>query len=159
LLARNGDANAGTIGLILACGTGAVLAGTLAARQLVRLRTTIVLVGALLGVAGGLLIMASNSRTSMIAFGVVVQQFAGGVMLPTAIGYALSGLTREQQGRAAGLWWSVYSIAQFLTPVVVNLAQVLTGSLARGIAGLALGGMLFTLPVAYLYRDKSLQPD
>lgn len=48
-------------------------------------------------------------------------QFAGGYVLPTLIGWALSKYAFENRGRGMGIWGACFFVGQFLSPPVMTL--------------------------------------
>jgi MFS family permease len=102
----------------------------------------------------GLIVIAVAKSLPVITVGVIVHQFGGGIMLPTAMNYALSRLPPESQGRGTGIWWSAYFIAQFLTPISVTAMTMGSGTLSAALIGFAVACFLFCFPVLLLARTK-----
>ena len=64
----------------------------------------------------------------MIILGAVVASAGTGLLLPTLLVWALSGLTFEQRGRGTGLWTAALFLGEFVCPLLVlGLAAALGG--------------------------------
>jgi MFS family permease len=155
VLSGRGIQSPSIIGLTIAIGTLAVPVGTLTSRRLTQLPVGRVLSAALVLMGVGLIVIAIGKSLPVITAGVIVHQFGGGIMLPTAMNYALSRLSPESQGRGTGIWWSAYFIAQFLTPISVTALTVGLGTLAAALIGFGVACFLFCLPVLLLTRTIS----
>jgi MFS family permease len=154
VLFGRGIQSPGIIGLTIAIGTLAVPVGTLTSRRLTRLPVGRVLAAAMVLMGVGLIVIAAGKSLPVMTAGVIVHQFGGGIMLPTAMNYALSRLSPESQGRGTGIWWSAYFIAQFLTPLSVTLMTLSLGTLSAALIGFAVACFLFCLPVLLLTRTR-----
>lgn len=154
VLFGRGFQSPGIVGLTIAIGTLAVPVGTLASRRLTHLPVARVLAAAMSLMGAGLIVIALGKSLPAITAGVIVQQFGGGIMLPTAMNYALSQLSPESRGRGTGIWWSAYFIAQFLTPISVTVMTTSVGSLPAALVGFAIACFLFCFPVLLLTRAK-----
>jgi MFS family permease len=140
------------IGLTIAIGTLAVPVGTLTSRRLTGLPVGRVLSAAIVIMAIGLIVIALGATLPVITAGVIIHQFGGGIMLPTAMNYALSRLPAESQGRGTGVWWSAYFIAQFITPLSVTALATGLGTLAAALLAFAVACFVFCLPVLAFTR-------
>jgi MFS family permease len=140
------------IGLTIAIGTLAVPVGTLTSRRLTGLPVGRVLTAAIVIMAIGLIVIALGATLPVITAGVIIHQFGGGIMLPTAMNYALSRLPPESQGRGTGVWWSAYFIAQFITPLSVTALATGLGTLAAALLAFAVACFVFCLPVLAFTR-------
>jgi MFS family permease len=152
VLSDRGVQSPSMIGLLIAIGTASVPVGTLLSRPLVRFPVGIVLAGTIFVMGSGLLLAASGRSIWMIALGVVLHQMSGGVMLPTAMNYALNGFSAQAQGRGTGIWWSTYFIAQFLTPITITITAAAVGSLEGSLVAFAVLCFLLSLPIALFLR-------
>jgi MFS family permease len=157
ILGRLGFGSPSTIGYVIAVGTLFVPAGTLSSRPLSRFPVGQVLSGAVFFMGVGLGLIGVAHSLPVVVAGVIVHQFAGGVMLPTAMNYAINGLSKSQQGRGLGLWWSIYFIAQFLTPISVTLMSKATGGLASALLVYGGLGVAFCIPIM-MFASNSQQP-
>jgi MFS family permease len=154
VLFGRGIQSPGIIGLTIAIGTLAVPVGTLTSRRLTRLPVGRVLSAAMVLMGVGLIVIAAGTSLPMITAGVIVHQFGGGIMLPTAMNYALSRLPPESQGRGTGIWWSAYFIAQFVTPLSVTALTHGLGTLSAALIGFAVACFVFCLPVLLSTRTE-----
>lgn len=154
ILAGHSITSSATVGFLIAIGTAFVPVGTLSSRPLARLPEALVLCCALALMGLGLIVIGTANSLPGIAVGVVLQQFAGGVMLPTAMNYAMNGLDARLQGRGMGLWWSAYFIAQFLTPILVTLMIKVTGNLDTALIVYGIASVVFCLPTWLFARPS-----
>jgi MFS family permease len=142
------------IGLTIALGTLAVPVGTLTSRRLTRMPVGRVLAASMVLMGIGLIVIGLGPTLPVIAAGTLVHQFGGGIMLPTAMNYALSRLPPESQGRGTGVWWSAYFIAQFITPLSVTALATGLGTLAAALLAFAVACFLFCIPVLLVTRTE-----
>jgi len=152
VLFGRGIQSPGMIGLTIAIGTLAVPVGTLTSRRLTRMPIGRVLSAAMVLMGIGLIVIALGATLPVITAGSIIHQFGGGIMLPTAMNYALSRLPVESQGRGTGVWWSAYFIAQFLTPLSVTAVSAGLGTLAAALLAFAVACFLFCVPVLLFTR-------
>jgi MFS family permease len=106
--------------------------------------------------AVGVLLMSRSGAPSGFLAGCFINQFGAGMLLPSLLVWAISGLPFEVRSRGAGLWTGAFSVGQFLCPVVVTVAGSHTGGL-RGafgvLAAAALAGAALSL-FARLRKDS-----
>jgi len=104
----------------------------------------------------GFLLMSRSGAPSGFLAGCFINQFGAGMLLPSLLVWAISGLPFEVRSRGAGLWTGAFSVGQFLCPVVVTVAGSHTGGL-RGafgvLAAAALVGAALSL-FARLRKDS-----
>jgi len=104
----------------------------------------------------GFLLMSRSGAPSGFLVGCFINQFGAGMLLPSLLVWAISGLPFEVRSRGAGLWTGAFSVGQFLCPVVVTVAGSHTGGL-RGafgvLAAAALVGAALSL-FARLRKDS-----
>lgn len=69
--------------------------------------------------------------------GAVVTSAGTGLLLPTLLTWAVSGLQVEQRGRGTGIWTGVLYIGEFTSPIVLGIAASAIGGLqtALGVLG------------------------
>ncbi|GAA6186636.1 MFS transporter [Aliiglaciecola sp. NS0011-25] len=72
---------------------------------------------ALMGV--GLIMMALATDKTLMTVGLVVQQAGGGLMLTIAITFVLAIAPAAQRGLYSGIWWFLYTISNFITPLFI----------------------------------------
>jgi MFS family permease len=106
----------------------------------------------------GFLLMSRSGAPSGFLAGCFINQFGAGMLLPSLLVWAISGLPFEVRSRGAGLWTGAFSVGQFLCPVVVTVAGSHTGGL-RGafgvLAAAALAGAALSL-FARLRKDSAM---
>lgn len=100
----------------------------------------------------GFQLMSRADNAAPFLVGCFINQLGAGMLLPTLLVWAMSGLAFEIRGRCAGLWTGAFSVGQFLCPVVVTLFSRSLGGLLPAFgalsvaaavgAGLALLGVL-----------------
>jgi len=104
----------------------------------------------------GFLLMSRSGAPAGFLVGCFINQFGAGMLLPSLLVWAISGLPFEVRSRGAGLWTGAFSVGQFLCPVVVTVAGSHTGGL-RGafgvLAAAALVGAALSL-FARLRKDS-----
>ncbi|GGU13248.1 MFS transporter [Nocardioides albus] len=83
-------------------------------------RGTATLLPIAFGLAGiGLVVLGATSVVPVIVLGAVIASAGTGLMLPTLLVWALSGLTFEQRGRGTGLWTAALFLGEFVCPLLV----------------------------------------
>jgi len=106
----------------------------------------------------GFLLMSRSGAPAGFLVGCFINQFGAGMLLPSLLVWAISGLPFEVRSRGAGLWTGAFSVGQFLCPVVVTVAGSHTGGL-RGafgvLAAAALVGAALSL-FARLRKDSAM---
>lgn len=97
------------------------------------------------GVAGiGTIVFGLATSVTAVAVGATVASVGAGLLLPTMLAWAVSGLRLEERGRGSGWLTAAFWIGQFVLPLVV-----LAGSGAGGAGGvLVLLGMVALLVAA-----------
>lgn len=104
-------------------------------------RGTATLLPIAFGLAGtGLVLLGATSMVPVIVLGAVIASAGTGLMLPTLLVWAQSGLTFEQRGRGTGLWTAALFLGEFVCPLLVvaftgalgglGAAVVLVGAIA-----------------------------
>lgn len=110
------------------------------------------------GLAGiGLVVLGATSVVPVIVLGAVIASAGTGLMLPTLLVWAQSGLTFEQRGRGTGLWTAALFLGEFVCPLLV---VAFTGALGGLGAAVVLVGavalLLALLTRRVLTRDVAL---
>lgn len=72
---------------------------------------------ALMGI--GLIMMALATDKTLMTVGLVIQQAGGGLMLTIAITFVLAIAPAAQRGLYSGIWWFLYTISNFITPLFI----------------------------------------
>lgn len=107
---------------------------------------------ALLG--AGLAAIGLAETPGAMAAGVVVQQMAAGMAVPTLLAWTQSKFDFAHRGRGMGIWTAAFFLAQSQSPRLVHVLDQSTGSmqgafLTAGIVGIAAGalGLILALTV------------
>jgi MFS family permease len=66
----------------------------------------------------------------------VVAQFANGLVLPTLISWALSKYGYVNRGRGMGVWGSCFFVGSFLSPPLLSLIGVWTGTFLKSVGAI-----------------------
>ena len=97
----------------------------------------------------GFLLMSRADAPTPFLIGCFINQLGAGMLLPTLLVWAMSGLPFEVRGRGAGLWTGAFSVGQFLSPVAVTTFSRSLGGLLPAFGALsaaaALGAVLALL--------------
>jgi MFS family permease len=137
VLASVGVTSTATIGLVSAVASLATAAGGFTFGRVAR-RGTRVLLPVALALAGiGLVVVGISSAVPVIAVGAVIASAGTGLLLPTLLTWALSGLGFAERGRGTGMWTAAMFIGQFFCPLVLLAVSVPLGGLSGAV--LALG--------------------
>jgi MFS family permease len=132
LLTERGMASPAFIGkcatiATLATVMGAILFSILSWRILVKLTTSLFLLGI------GFAVMGLSTTWFLATVGATVANLGGGMILPTMITWALSTLAPERRGKGTGAWQAASFLGQFLSPLAILALRGLTGSLSAAI--------------------------
>ena len=92
----------------------------------------------LLLLGSGLAVIGSASDWKGMVAGMALQQTGAGMAVPTLIAWAQGYLPFEHRGRGMGVWTSAFFLGQFVSPLLVSMARMSSGSMqgAFVIAGL-----------------------
>jgi sugar phosphate permease len=88
----------------------------------------------------------------MIAVGAVIASAGTGLLLPTLLTWALSGLSFAERGRGTGLWTSAMFIGQFFCPLVLLAVAGLVSGLSMAVALLGVVSVLVALAAPRIAR-------
>jgi MFS family permease len=136
VLASVGVTSTATIGLVSAIASLATAAGGFTFGRVAR-RGTVVLLPVALALAGvGLVVVGISSAVPVIAIGAVIASAGTGLLLPTLLTWALSGLGFAERGRGTGLWTAAMFIGQFFCPLVLLAVAGPLGGLSGAVLGL-----------------------
>jgi len=115
--------------------------------------TTLLLVEFALLATGFLLMSRSGAPAGFLA-GCFVNQLGAGMLLPTLLVWAISGLAFDMRSRGAGIWTGAFSVGQFLSPLVVTAAASLAGGL-MGAFGVLAGAAALGTVAALVARTRA----
>ncbi|MEC5151870.1 MFS transporter [Cryobacterium sp. GrIS_2_6] len=113
-----------------------------------------------LGLAGaGLVVVWFAPSVPIAVIGAVITSFGNGILLPTLLTWAVSGLAFEQRGRGTGLWTGALFFGQFASPLLLLGIGALLGGLpaALGALGLASVALAAALAVALPRRAETVR--
>jgi MFS family permease len=78
--------------------------------------------------AAGLILVGLAGGVPLVAAGAIIASAGTGLLLPTLLTWAISGLSYEQRGRGTGRWTAALFIGQFFCPLLVlAISGLLTG--------------------------------
>ncbi|GAA4854523.1 MFS transporter [Actinomycetospora corticicola] len=137
VLASVGVTSTATIGLVSAVASLATAAGGFAFGRVAGRGARVLLPIALALAAVGLVVVGLTSSVAVIAVGAVIASAGTGLLLPTLLTWALSGLGFAERGRGTGMWTAALFIGQFFCPLVLLAVSVPLGGLSGAV--LALG--------------------
>jgi len=119
----------GTIGNLSALASIGVPLGTLVFWCIARHCITWLLFIGFALIGAGFVCMGATSSPTGYAFAANLQQIGCGVMLPTLLVWATSGLAFSIRGRGTGLWQATFSIGQFLSGITLTFFSKQLGGL------------------------------
>ncbi|MCA1197763.1 MFS transporter [Sphingomonas sp. R647] len=114
---------------------------------------------ALLG--AGLAAIGLAETPSAMAAGVIVQQTAAGMAVPTLLAWTHSKFDFAHRGRAMGIWTAAFFLAQSQSPRLVHVLDQSTGSmqgafLTAGIVGIVAGAVGVVIALALRKPPQAL---
>ncbi len=119
----------GTIGLLTAIASVAVLLGALTIRQVTRYPVAVQLLLAFGLIGVGFVLINHAPTTVRLMTYVVINQFGCGLLLPTLVVWVMSRLPFDIRGRGTGWFMASFWIGEFLSPLVVTALTKETGGL------------------------------
>ncbi|WP_406022555.1 MFS transporter [Nocardioides sp. NBC_00850] len=121
-------------------------------------RGTATLLPIAFGLAGvGLVVLGATSVVPVIVLGAVIASAGTGLMLPTLLVWAQSGLTFEQRGRGTGLWTAALFLGEFVCPLLVVAFTGALGGLGAAVVLVgAIALLLALLTRRVLTRDVAV---
>jgi len=150
LLTERGVTSTATLGGLAAISSLATAVGAFLFHWVTRFGARILLASSLALAGIGYVVIMFAGSIPLLMVGAVIAGFGGGLLLPTLITWAISGLPYDLRGRATGAWTSSIFFGQFICPLIIAALAAATGSLsvAVGIVGifaLVLGGLIAVL--------------
>ncbi len=100
----------------------------------------------------GLLVVGLSHTVPGVLVGAVITGFGNGLLLPTLLTWALSGLEFDQRGRGTGLWTGSLFIGQFLCPILLLGVGHAVGGLTAALAILGGAALVVTLALMTVLR-------
>lgn len=110
------------------------------------------------GLAGtGLVVLGATSLVPVIVLGAVIASAGTGLLLPTLLVWAVSGLSFEQRGRGTGLWTAALFLGEFVCPLLVVAFTGALGGLGAAVVLVGATALLLALLTRrVLTRDIAL---
>lgn len=109
-------------------------------------RGTATLLPIAFGLAGtGLVVLGATSLVPIIVLGAVIASAGTGLMLPTLLVWAVSGLTFEQRGRGTGLWTAALFLGEFVCPLLIVAFTGALGGLGAAVVLVGAAALLLAL--------------
>ena len=132
------------IGAVTALASAATAAGAFTFGRISSKGTATLLPIALALAGAGLVVVGLGGSVPVIVVGAVIASGGTGLLLPTLLVWALSGLSFEQRGRGTGLWTASLFLGEFVCPLLILALSAALGGLGAalvlvGVAGLAAG--------------------
>lgn len=143
VLASVGVTSTATIGLVSAIASLATAAGGFTFGRVARRGPAVLLPVALALAGAGLVVVGISSSVPVIAVGAVIASAGTGLLLPTLLTWALSGLDFAERGRGTGMWTAAMFIGQFFCPLVLLAVAVPLGGLSGAVLALGVVTALF----------------
>ncbi|KWC49813.1 hypothetical protein WL51_23325 [Burkholderia ubonensis] len=138
LLSGMGVRAPGMIGAAIGTSHAAVFAGAICTRWLGRLGPVRALCIAFALAGGSLLALSGASRYPQVMIAVLLNGLGAGLMIPTLVAWALSGLRPELRGRGSGGFMASIYFGEFMSPLVVAGVAAVVGGLMGAIKVLGL---------------------
>ncbi|MGA1835882.1 MFS transporter [Herbiconiux sp. 11R-BC] len=159
VLAGLGVTEVSTIGAVTAAASLATAIGAILFRWIARFQARRLLPLAL-GLGGvGLVIVWFAPSIPVAIIGAVITSFGNGILLPTLLTWAVSGLAFEQRGRGTGLWTGFLFFGQFACPLVLLALQAPLGSLPAALGALGIASLVIAVALAFGLARSTASPD
>ncbi|WGW11888.1 MFS transporter [Saxibacter everestensis] len=133
-----GVRSVGTIGAAAALASAATAAGAISFRFLSGFGPRRLLPVAFGLAAVGLLILWFAPTVPVVLVGAVITSGGTGILLPTLLTWAVSGLAIEERGRGTGVWTGALYIGQFASPLILAGAAGAVGGLTAALGALGI---------------------
>ena len=155
VLAGLGVSDPGLIGLAAAIASLATAAGAISFRYLAAWGTFKLLFAAFGLAAVGLAVVSVAGSVPLAIAGAVIASAGTGILLPTLLTWAVSGLEFKQRGRGTGIWTGSLFVGQFLTPIVLGMAAAALGNLSTALGALGIACAVAAIAVIVSRRQTS----
>ena len=147
-LAAKGLTQPGTIGAMIGLTTLATVAGAVAFRFLLAWPTSRLFALGFLFVGAGLIGGWLAPHVVELVLALAAAQFGCGMLLPTAMTWAIRRLPEAVRGRGTGAWQGVFSLGQFISPLVVTTIALRAGGILPAFGWLGGAGLAAALTAA-----------
>ncbi|WP_138444112.1 MFS transporter [Sinomonas susongensis] len=136
LLTNLGVNDVAVIGAGTALASVATAVGAFSFRFLARMGPQRLLVVAFSLAAVGLVVVWVATSVTLALVGALVTSTGTGLLLPTLLTWAVSGLQLEQRGRGTGVWTGTLYVGQFISPIVLGTGGAFMGGLQSALGAL-----------------------
>lgn len=148
VLAGQGITEVAVIGAVTAAASLATAIGAILFRWIARFGAHRLLPIAL-GLGGiGLVVIWFAPSTPVAVVGAIITSFGNGILLPTLVTWAISGLAFEQRGRGTGLWTGFLFFGQFACPLLILAIQGGVGTLPAALGALGVAALVIAVALA-----------
>ncbi|WP_440708674.1 MFS transporter [Herbiconiux sp. YIM B11900] len=148
VLAGQGITEVAVIGAVTAAASLATAIGAILFRWIARFGAHRLLPIAL-GLGGiGLVVIWFAPSTPVAVVGAIITSFGNGILLPTLVTWAISGLAFEQRGRGTGLWTGFLFFGQFACPLLILALQGGVGTLPAALGALGVAALVLAVVLA-----------
>jgi MFS family permease len=106
----------------------------------------------------GLLVVWFSTTVPLVLSGAVVTSAGTGLMLPTLLTWAVSGLRLEQRGRGTGIWTGSLYIGQFVSPIIIGVTAAVFGGLPLALGVLGILSLIAAAVLAVTRPDRTSFP-
>ncbi|MER6632288.1 MFS transporter [Streptomyces sp. NPDC000987] len=146
-----GVQSSGIIGLVTAIASAASVTGSVIFASMVGLPERRLPVIFLLCGAGFVAIGLAHDFAVLI-LGTFLNCLGTGLLLPSLLTWAMSGLEYRNRGRGTGLWTASFFLGQFLGPLVLTFLESRTGGLPAAVGSLGLASAAVAVVLLPLLR-------
>lgn len=156
-LAERGVTEPSRIGLLTALASTGVLLGTFVYSRVSRAGAPTLLAVEFLLAGIGFAVASFAPGVAGFMAGLVLGLFAAGMMLPTLLVWAVSGVAYEIRGQVTGIWTGAFTLGQWLSPITITLIGIVAGGLLPSFGYLAGAAVLAAL-TAFILRGRGGSP-
>ncbi|MFT4212899.1 MAG: MFS transporter [Microbacterium sp.] len=153
VLAAHGVTSTATLGGLAAISSLATAIGSFLFHWVTALGARVLLAASLALAGIGYVVIMVAGAVPLVMAGAVIAGFGGGLLLPTLITWAISGLPYELRGRATGAWTSSIFFGEFLCPLIVAALTAATGSLGTAVGIVGVAALVIAALIAVLMRS------
>lgn len=140
-----GVQSVGTIGAVSAVASLATAAGGVTFGRIAR-RGPAVLLPIAFGLIGiGLAVVGAAPAVPVVVVGGVIAGFGSGLLLPTLLTWALSGLSFDQRGRGTGRFTAALFLGEFFSPLLILAIAGVIGGIGGGLVVLGVLAVIVAL--------------
>ncbi|MGI5459132.1 MFS transporter [Streptomyces sp. CA-249302] len=146
-----GIESSGLIGMVTAIASAATITGSVVFASMVgRPERRLFAIFLLCGIGFVMIGLAQN--VAVLLLGAFVNCIGTGLLLPTLLTWAMSGLRYANRGRGTGLWTASFFLGQFLCPLVMIGLKSVTADLATAVSIVGLASTAVALGTLPLLR-------